>query len=236
MPATVVVFARSPVKGEVKTRLAQTVGKEAATSFYKTCASLVLAECASLPEAVKVVVYHPEAQQASMMRRWLDEIGCPFELKPQSQSTCLGHRMYQAMKAEEDLGATKVLIVGTDVPDLKSEVLTTATELLDTFDVVLGPSKDGGYYLLGLRGVPDGLFLDIPWSTSQVLRDTLQAAARLSLRVAPIDAIPTLLDIDDIDDLVDWYCHLPDQRGPASPSPLQSVIAGIMRGLRGQIE
>ncbi|GFR50184.1 hypothetical protein Agub_g12353, partial [Astrephomene gubernaculifera] len=102
-------------------------------------------------------------------------------------------------------GARKVLITGTDIPDLTAALLRRAAEALDQHEVVLGPALDGGYYLLGLtRLEEEALFRGIPWSSSRVLGDTVAAAAACGLRVAPLEWLPRLRDVDTREDLEEW--------------------------------
>eukprot|EP00877_Chromochloris_zofingiensis_P013105 jgi/Chrzof1/8048/UNPLg00093.t1 len=98
----------------------------------------------------------------------------------------------------------KVLIIGTDIPDISTALLQAAVAALDTADVVIGPAKDGGYYLIGMTNIVRELFHGMAWSTSSVLEQTVAVAQRLGLAVAPLDTLPCLHDIDVIDDLRDW--------------------------------
>ena len=88
------------------------------------------------------------------------------------------------------------IVVGTDVPDLCREVLHQAECLLDAFDVVYGPVPDGGYYLVGVKAAHRCLFEGIAWSTGKVLQQSVEHAQQAGLSVAPMEAMPTLVDID----------------------------------------
>jgi hypothetical protein len=124
--------------------------------------------------------------------------------------------MHQAFAAAFEAGATAVVIVGTDCPDLSTDHLTTAFQQLASHDVVVGPALDGGYYLLGMRILVPDFFVNKPWSTAAVLVATLADANRLSLRVAHL---PALADIDTADDLAAWRARAPD---PAAPDVQRS--------------
>ena len=93
----------------------------------------------------------------------------------------------------------QAIVVGTDVPDISADILARASDLLEMHDVVYGPVEDGGYYLVGMRTPQPALFEGIPWSTSVVLAQSLEHAARADLSVAPLSALPTLLDLDTVD-------------------------------------
>ena len=90
----------------------------------------------------------------------------------------------------------QVVIIGTDIPDLTSNIITTAVEQLDVHDAVFGPALDGGYYLLALRKLHHRLFEDVTWSTASVLQDSLIRAHQSGLKAAPRDCLPALQDID----------------------------------------
>jgi hypothetical protein len=108
--------------------------------------------------------------------------------------------------------ATKVLIIGSDIPDLSSNHLAAAVAALDSSDVVLGPAADGGYYLLGVTAKTlakpqvqaGGLFQGIAWSSPVVLEQQVAAVECLGLRLAPLGVLPVLRDIDTVGDLREW--------------------------------
>lgn len=110
----------------------------------------------------------------------------------------LGNRMWTAMENAFSEGFKKVIIVGTDCPDLDVEILSEATSLLDEFDVVFGPAVDGGYYLIGSRIPIASLFENIPWGTADVLKRSTAAANKQELLVAKLRM---LCDIDLPEDL-----------------------------------
>jgi len=111
------------------------------------------------------------------------------------------HAVCQAVET----GHCKVVVIGTDIPDLSAAILEEALSQLNSYDAVFGPADDGGFYLFGLRSSPPpGLFRNIAWSTSAVLEQSLAAAKEIGLSVAPLDSLPKLRDIDTVDDLKDW--------------------------------
>jgi rSAM/selenodomain-associated transferase 1 len=118
----------------------------------------------------------------------------------------LGERMQAAFAAAFAAGSRRVAIIGTDCPGLRESHLTQAIALLDSYDVVLGPATDGGYYLLGLRELQPELFQNKEWSTATVLSDTVADAERLGLRVA---LLTELHDVDTADDLAKWRATTP---------------------------
>lgn len=189
------IFARAPVLGRVKTRLAADIGAEAALAVY--CELLHITAEAVMAAQVPATVWLAEAPAvpAAELPEWP---GLPWQLQPAAD---LGQRMQTAFAKAFANGATAVAIIGTDCPGLRAAHLTQAFELLQSHDVVLGPATDGGYYLLAMRQLYAPLFADKAWSTATVLAATLADAERLHLRVA---LLPTLADIDTGADLRAW--------------------------------
>lgn len=192
-----IIFARNPVLGKVKTRLAREVGDEKALQIYL-----------KLLEHTHKVADHVEAQKHVFYTENVDEFGLldyfKFQKKIQEGSD-LGERMHNAMKSGFDEGYRNVIIIGSDCIELSTEVINEAFEALRTNDCVLGPASDGGYYLIGLRVLQDFLFQDKPWSTSDVLLDTLLDLqnAQLSYKLLPtLNDIDTKTDLDLLKDLI----------------------------------
>jgi uncharacterized protein len=126
-----------------------------------------------------------------------DWLGTEVDYRPQADGD-LGRRMERAFATCFDEGFARVVVIGSDLPDLSADLLTEALALLDSHPVVLGPARDGGYWLLGLREPAPYLFEDVPWSTPEVLSVTL---ARLRERGLEPALLPTLADLDEAADL-----------------------------------
>jgi len=198
-PATVVVFAREPVLGQVKTRLAAAVGPEGALLFYKAFVADLLAELAQGTWHLQVAVSGDPQGFAKT-----------FSLDPQTCFAQIDGDLGQRMEAV----FTRVLasgdydrchIVGSDLPQLpRAEVARAEAALaLGEADLVLGPARDGGYYQISLSR-PQALFSEMAWSTPTVLAQTCARANVLGLRVA---LLAELFDIDtgeDLQDLQEW--------------------------------
>lgn len=192
-----IIFARNPVLGKVKTRLAEEVGDEKALQIYL-----------KLLEHTHKVADNVAAQKHVFYTENIDEFGLldyfKFQKKLQEGSD-LGERMHNAMKSGFDEGYRNVIIIGSDCIELSTEVINEAFEALRTNDCVLGPASDGGYYLIGLRVLQDFLFQDKSWSTSDVLLDTLLDLqnAQLSYKLLPtLNDIDTKTDLDLLRDLI----------------------------------
>lgn len=190
----VIVFAKAPRPGYVKTRLAAGVGIEDAVRIYRTLGRATV-DALRGGEARLFVYYDPPEQETvSEMREWLGSGG--VEYRPQ-RGDDLGSRLVSAF-AECGRTAEEMCVVGTDIPDIGSETVEEAFRALTNHDVVLGPTTDGGYYLLALRGAMPELFRDVPWSTEKVLEVTLDRAAQVGARVALLEFktdVDTALDV-----------------------------------------
>ncbi len=193
----VIIFARFPRAGEVKTRLAATLGEQKAAEFYKQCAEGVLAEVKKLPGNIYRYLYCADPKDIGLMRQWA---GRHFFCSAQASGD-LGTRMKQAFSEVFSLGFRKAIIIGTDVPDLSAALLREAIEALDSSDVTVGPSNDGGYYLLGIKRLYEFIFDDIPWSSSGVYGRTLELVRGRGLKV---HSLSKLRDIDTEENLIQW--------------------------------
>ena len=195
------IFARQPVLGRVKTRLAAGIGTDAALAVYRELLALTAAAVAAaqVPATVWLAEAPAGAAAAPTALPRPEWPGLPWRVQPPADS--LGTRMAHAFGEAFGEGAGRVAIIGTDCPGLSGALLTRAFEQLLTHDVVLGPADDGGYYLLGMNKLEGELFQNKSWSTAAVLPDTLADAARLGLRVA---LLPQLHDVDSAADLATW--------------------------------
>ena len=186
------VFVRAPVAGRVKTRLAAALGAEGALRVYRRLAEHTLREARALGGEVRV--HFTPADAGPEVRAWL---GDGPRYLPQSAGD-LGARMDAAFRAAFGDGADRVVIIGSDLPELSAALLRRAFAALESRAAVIGPARDGGYYLLGMRAMIDGLFDGIPWSTDEVLARTLDRLRADGVQPVLLD---TLADVDEVDDL-----------------------------------
>ncbi len=186
------IFAKLPEPGRVKTRLAEGVGAAEAARIYRAMARRIVDALRIGPWRAVLCFDPPDALPA--VAEWLGGNGLEFRAQGEGD---LGERLEHAFR-EALRRSRKAVVVGTDAPELDGEVVRTAFQALDAADLVVGPSLDGGYYLLGLRRWAPELFRDIPWSTSEVLRTTLRRAEELGLRIVLLDP---LRDVDTVEDL-----------------------------------
>jgi rSAM/selenodomain-associated transferase 2/rSAM/selenodomain-associated transferase 1 len=189
------VFAKAPRVGRVKTRLARDVGSEEAARIYREMGRAIVDRLRS--GRYRLVVCHAPADGGAEVGDWLGREG--LELRPQARGD-LGDRMRFAFE-EAFAEGDRVCIVGTDSPDLDRDRVVRAFERVeaeDGPDAVFGPALDGGYYLLALRRPAPALFREIPWSTSKVLARSLERAREAGLRH---ESLEPLRDVDRLEDL-----------------------------------
>jgi rSAM/selenodomain-associated transferase 1 len=195
MTALLIIFAKEPRPGQVKTRLSPPLSPEAAARLYHSFLLDILDEMARVPEVGLAVAFSPETARGFFRR--LAPPGT--NLFPQ-EGADLGERMARAFARSFAAGFGPVILRGSDVPDLPAAVVSEATAVLAAgqAQVVLGPATDGGYHLVGLSEPQPALFRGPVWSSSTVLADTLRLARQLGLRV---HLLPPWPDIDTYGDL-----------------------------------
>ncbi|HZP38067.1 MAG TPA: TIGR04282 family arsenosugar biosynthesis glycosyltransferase [Methylomirabilota bacterium] len=193
-PVGLAVMAKAPRPGAVKTRLCPPLrppeAAELARCFLLDAVDRVRAVAGARP----VIGYSPPEARSEF-----EQIAPGFALLAQ-EGPDLGARQSRLLAEVLALGHAAALVMGTDVPTLPCECLDEAVSLVmaPDVDLVLGPTEDGGYYLVGLRTPCPALFENMPWSTSTVLTRTLERAQRLGLRAA---CLPAWFDVDTTADL-----------------------------------
>ena len=185
-----IIFYRNPELGKVKTRLAAAVGDEKALAIYLKLATHTR-EVALASDFDRVVYY---SHHVDTEDNWQEN---SFHKKLQVGND-LGIRMYNAFENAFRDGYAHVCIIGTDCLELTSEILSAAFEQLKAHDAVIGPARDGGYYLLGMKQLHKDLFANKEWSTDTVAERTIVDFQNLNLTYSQL---PTLSDIDREEDL-----------------------------------
>jgi hypothetical protein len=188
------IFIRNPEIGKVKTRLAKTIGNEKALHIYNLLLNYTN-EVTKRVSADKAVFYSDYVNEND---QWKKDGFIQFTQRGNE----LGEKMANAFLKAFSLGYKKVLIIGSDCFDLTENIITDAFTLLGENDLVLGPAKDGGYYLLGMKTFYPSLFQNKKWSTENVFTDTIADLAKLGLS---FKLLPTLLDIDEEKDLLQYH-------------------------------
>lgn len=182
------IFTRNPELGKVKSRLAKGVGQENALEIYKTLLTHT-EQVVSQVDCTKRVGYSVKVRTNDM---WKNE---HFE-KFQQEGEDLGIRMYNAFAKGFKDGYNNVLIIGSDLFDLKPEHIHKAFRALEDNDAVIGPAQDGGYYLLGLNHLVKDVFFDKAWGGGSVYNQTIE-----NLTSKKVAILETLNDIDFAEDL-----------------------------------
>lgn len=197
-----IIFVRNPELGKCKTRLAETIGDEAALEIYKHLLSHMVAVSKNIT-ADRFVFYSETIPKNDM---WDETI---FRKKLQIEGD-LGEKMETAFLELFQMGYEKVIIIGSDLFDLKPQHINSAYQELDIHDVVIGPAEDGGYYLLGLSTMNASLFRNKTWSTSHLFEETTNELKENNIKFTTLE---TLNDIDTYDDLIasNYYKRLNDQ-------------------------
>ena len=194
MTHVLLIFIRNPELGKVKTRLARTVGEAEALRIYRI-----------LLEKTRLAASGCAAERWLLYSDWADEQdewpNGLFHKKVQFPGD-LGERMEAAFGAAFAAGAERVVIIGSDCPDLTAQGLDAAFSALADADFVIGPVADGGYYLLGMRHFQPAVFRDIAWSTESVFAATQQKIEQNGHSLA---ILPTLSDVDTE---ADWRATL----------------------------
>lgn len=187
--AAIIIFQKNPELGRVKTRLAKTIGEEKALDAYQlllqhTHEQVALVQC-------DVFVYFDQGIDPRFIRndRYSGAIQCSGDL---------GCKMRIALEEVLAKGYQKAVVIGSDCPGLDAEVLGDALVQLSSHELVIGPAKDGGYYLIGMRKMYDTLFESMPWSSAKVFSKTFSEAKRLGLKIS---LLRVLADVDEYEDL-----------------------------------
>ncbi|MDH5356586.1 MAG: TIGR04282 family arsenosugar biosynthesis glycosyltransferase [Gammaproteobacteria bacterium] len=190
------IFAKPPIEGKVKTRLIPDIGANGATRVYRYCLAFTLDLARS--STLHYEVWLSEAAETPLF----DGLECRIQ-----QGNDLGKRMYLALNHHLQAYPNEpVLLIGSDCLDLTVHHLNQAIECLSTHDLVLLPSFDGGFAMIGCRVINQSLFDHVLWSSPLVLQQTLANAGKLGYRTHLLE---TVRDIDTLDDLN----HYPALRG-----------------------
>jgi len=192
----ILLFVKYPEPGKVKTRLESLLDKDCVARLYE-CFVLDLLETLNGTGYEPTLVFDPPGKRTETARLF----GEGYDYRPQ-EGADLGERMKNAFLNCFAQGMTSVVLLGSDLPDLPGSVLKEAFSALKIFDGVMGPSVDGGYYLIGFRkeGFFPSVFDDIPWSTDQVLSETMRHFHSIKRTVS---LLPWGRDLDTPDDLWD---------------------------------
>lgn len=187
--ATLIIMAKPPVKGEVKTRLAEDIGADQALEVYQHLLEYTF-EVAEHPDVETVIYFAKSNGYTHSFNR--------FQSSIQSGNT-LGERMGHAFQSEFQRSQRPVIMLGADCPDLTSEHIDQALEAVEKHELVVGPSDDGGYYLIGMRTYFPEILHRKPWSTEKLWSETMKTIDELGVSCVELEK---LNDIDTLNDLL----------------------------------
>ncbi len=197
---SLVVMAKVPVKGEVKTRLIPWLGEEGAYELYICLLQDRLEEVSKLLGVDLYIACFPFEKKDLIEELFSKSWQKRVKFIPQ-EGNDLGERIISVF-SQFNLEKEKVVLVDTDTPSLTSQIINSSFKFLKDFDLIIGPANDGGYYLVGLKEKHFDLFEDIPWSTRQVSSLTIEKAEKKNLKVKLLSA---LIDIDRKEDALLFY-------------------------------
>lgn len=196
--SALIVFAKTPVAGEVKTRLHPQLNYQEAAEFYTACLLESYKQFSRLTQT-DIIYYHPPHPQESYLRTLLkQQVHWEYQV-----GIDLGSRMHHAF-SQVLTRYKKAVVIGTDHPDLPITYIKKAFDVLDYVDVSIGPSKDGGYYCLGLKHAYPFLFENMTWSNENVFTTTID---RIHKHALDSFQCPEWYDIDSFDDLIYFKTH-----------------------------
>ncbi|MGI8894214.1 MAG: TIGR04282 family arsenosugar biosynthesis glycosyltransferase [Casimicrobiaceae bacterium] len=200
MMPCVVALAKQPVAGQVKTRMALTLGAETARELYRCALADTVDLLRAFTEVHRVLSYAPDTVDA---HDYFSSLASDFILVAQ-RGADLGERLLHTFQALHAKRFAPMVLIGSDTPSLPRSYVEQALALLDQpeTDAVLGPAADGGYYLLGMRAPLAPLFQDIRWSTETVARQTRERAEE---HLLCLKEVPVWYDLDTAEDLQHLY-------------------------------
>ncbi len=187
---TVCLMLKAPIPGQVKTRLAASIGAEHAARIYRR---LVEHQLANIPHRWQIHVCFSPVDALSEMREWL---GPKLQYSPQAKGD-LGERLVHAVDSVFRSGCKRLIVIGGDCPYLDESTLAQAAKELAKADAVLIPALDGGYCLIGVKAPHPEIFRDIDWSTGVVCAQTEAKIAQAGLTLIILN--PPLEDVDDVE-------------------------------------
>lgn len=210
------VFAKEPVPGRVKTRLAASTSPPWAAEVAAAFLRDTLENLAPI-DARRVLAFAPAAARDFFAKL----VGSQFDITPQSEGD-LGARMTHFFREQFAAGADQVVLLGTDSPTLPVSHIEEAFAALASAEVVLGPATDGGYYLIGCATRVPPIFEGVAWSGPDVLAQTVRRLADAGLRLA---LLPPWYDVDTLDDWRLLRGHLAAMRLAGSEPNLRHIAA-----------
>lgn len=208
-PTCVLLLVKYPTEGQVKSRLTRQLPGNLVVALYRNFVIDILSML-TRSDIPFLILFHP-SDARTHFERWL---GTHYEYVPQRGNT-LGERLKNGLMHAFTSGCRNALVLASDVPDVPVEVLHEASAAFAKSEVVIGPSPDGGYYLIGFRRstFTPAVFDDIPWGQSTVFRETMNRVRNVKRRV---HLLPQWRDIDTLEDLAAFVDKYADKTSNSS--------------------
>ena len=194
-PNLLQIFAKAPVSGEVKTRLAADIGDVDACEVYKQLLSNTLKNGVS--KDWKTEIWCTPDDQHPFLKKLSEQYKVSQRIQYDGS---LGQRMLSALQHGQ-IKAQKVVLIGSDCPVMSLDTIQAAFNALDTYDVVFSPAEDGGYVLVGCSRTSEEMFEEVEWSVAETLEQSMSALKRCGLSY---QLLPVLWDVDTLIDLKRW--------------------------------
>ncbi len=191
------LMAKYPEKGRVKTRLAKQTRTDTALYVYKQLLSASVSTVVDLDHRL----YHRAAfvEPGNRVEQFAREFPGFDAVLPQ-RGTDLGEKMLNALAVLLKAGNMRgAMLIGTDIPEIDGGTFDEAVQLLTEHDLVLGPTHDGGYYLIGMKHVEPTIFSEIDWGTSSVFQSTIAAAEKAGLSIGLLPSLAYLYNLNDLE-------------------------------------
>lgn len=223
--ACLILFAKTPIRGSVKTRMRPFLSEEDCLQLHSLLLRLWMGRLRDwdLGQVHKALFLTPlEAGRAAPPLLLDVPPGVAVETQ---QGSDLGDRLFHAFNQEWNEGFRKIVFIGTDSPALRIEDLHAAFRALDASEVVLGPARDGGYYLIGFSARLPILFSGISWGTSQVFRETVQLLETNAIRW---ECLGESFDLDTYEDLVNFHHLLKESPTALESEELTALVARLV--------
>lgn len=202
MKSHLIIYAKRPLPGHTKTRLADGIGSENAAGVYARLLYSFLTQIGQTQWKVPLNITLSLASQADLP--FFAHAYPEWKVCVQKKGT-LGERMTTSIKDEFAAGAEKVILVGSDIPDISSVHIQQGFDILEDQDIVFGPTPDGGFYLIGTTNPSLNIFEDVAWSTPSALSTSIKNATAKKLSFSLIDE---LYDIDTQKEYFEWSQRL----------------------------
>lgn len=200
-----IIFIKTPVPGFAKTRLMPELSAQQSAGFYANCLMDIDQKFANIEGFDTWYFIDPEKFDLKKISFDLSHRNYCFQ-----DGDDIGKRMFNAICKMQRSGYSKIILIGSDIPHLSLEFIQQAESFLDTSDLVLGPSSDGGYYLAAMKQCVRQVFEDIDWSTEKVLHQTLKIAEGIHLKTV---LLPIEFDIDEYSELKYLFGYLKELPG-----------------------